>query len=325
MAGKKISELNPLLANQIRNDDLITLVDSSETVITDINKKVTIEQFNDFLKNRSSVFPISFQPSFIETKAYGLTVSGQQNQTRDITGTVSNKTVNIADISTLKFDKYGRVWDIVTEASSENILLGSGTAASFYKGNIENTNEAGPSSFDDVNTPINRNIGGYFNRDSFYNPGANATLINYSDGRTGDVFWNHLFNQTYETYDTTTIEINYTHSDTDTNFKPQPGNVIIEIDWKNSQVYGTGSLPYYDSTSGAINFPILFTKTNIPNASFIFEGIIQGATNKLCVPKLLIDGLNKKITGLPIYTIIDSANNVITNQSVAVNVSITST
>ena len=43
------------------------------------------------------------------------------------------------------------------------------------------------------------------------------------------------------------------------------------------------------------------------------------------IPKILIDGVNKKIRGLPIYTIIDTANNVITNQSIAVNAVITST
>ena len=49
MAGKKISQLSTILSDQIVDDDLITLVDSSETVITEINKKVTIEQFNTFL------------------------------------------------------------------------------------------------------------------------------------------------------------------------------------------------------------------------------------------------------------------------------------
>ena len=58
MAGKKISELDELLEENIASDDLITLVDSSETVISNINKKVTIAQFNDFLRNKSNVFPI---------------------------------------------------------------------------------------------------------------------------------------------------------------------------------------------------------------------------------------------------------------------------
>ncbi len=99
MAGKKISQLSTILSDQIVDDDLITLVDSSETVITEINKKVTIEQFNTFLRDQSSVFPISFQPTFIETTAYGLEINGVSNQSREISNTVSNKTVNIADIS----------------------------------------------------------------------------------------------------------------------------------------------------------------------------------------------------------------------------------
>ena len=321
MAGKKISELNPLESNQIVNDDLITLVDSSETVISDINKKVTINQFNDFLKNRSSVFPISFQPAFIETKAYGLIIDGNQNQTRNISSSVSNKTVNIADISTLSFDQYGRVWNLETEATAKNILLASGTAASFYKGHMGETNIPGPSTFEDAPTPINQNSGGFISRDSYYWPSDYGTLINYSDGTTGDRFWSHLFSQTYETYDTTTVKMNFSYSGSDTNYQPQPGTVTIEIDWKNSTVSGTGSFPYYNSTDGAINFPVIWTQSSIPNSSIIYEGLIQGAASKLCVPKLSIDGLNKKITGLPISTLIDTN---ILNLPMAVNISITS-
>ena len=139
MAGKKISELDELTYENIVKDDLITLVDSSETVISNINKKVTIAQFNNFIKNKSSVFPISFQESQIDTKAYGLVVDGAENQSRPISNTVSNKTVNLADISTLSFDKYGRVWDYNNRITSFNsVLIASGTAAGFFKGHMDN-------------------------------------------------------------------------------------------------------------------------------------------------------------------------------------------
>ncbi len=326
MAGKKISQLSTILSDQIVDDDLITLVDSSETVITEINKKVTIEQFNTFLRDQSSVFPISFQPTFIETTAYGLEINGVSNQSREIFNRVSNKTVNIADISSVKFDKYGRIWDLTTEASSNNILLASGTAAGFYKGTISDTTEPGPSSYDNVNTPVNRNVGGYFNSDTYYYPTEKyATLVNYSDGTSDDYNWSHLFDQSYNTYDSTTVELYYSYSDSDTDYQPQPGSATIEVDWKNSTVKGTGSFPFYSSTEGAINFPVIWTTTPIPAGSVVVEGLIQGATNKICIPKILIDGANKKIRGLPIYTIIDTANNVITNQSIAVNAVITST
>ena len=72
---------------------------------------------------------------------------------------------------------------------------------------------------------------------------------------------------------------------------------------------------------GLYNLPIL----QLDVERIVVEGLIQGATNKICIPKILIDGANKKIRGLPIYTIIDTANNVITNQSIAVNAVITST
>ena len=328
MAGKKISELNELLYDNIVSDDLITLVDSSETVITNINKKVTIAQFNDFLRNKSSVFPISFQESFIETKAYGLTVDGATNQEQDISTTVSNKTVNLSDISTLSFDKYGRVWDITTESQVNSVLIASGTAAGFFKGHMDSTDKAGPDTFENVNTPSNNLLGGYFNKDTYYWPTEQyATLINYSDGTSDQLFWDHLFSVDYLKYDTTTVDINYSYSDSDTTYQPQPGNANIIIDWKNSTIRGTGSFPYYSSTVGAINFPVVWQNNTIPAGNNIFTGQIQGATNKICVPKILINGSGRKITGLPIYTIIDDSGdeNLITNQSIAVNVVITST
>ena len=326
MAGKKISDLDELAYDKIVNDDLITLVDSSETVISNMNKKVTIAQFNDFLRNKSNVFPISFQESYIDTKAYGLVVDGATNQSRDISNTVSNKTVNLADISTLSFDKYGRVWDLTTEAQVENVLLASGTAAGFFKGHITDQDSAGPGTYDNVNNASNNLLGGYFNKDTYYYPTDKyATLIDYSDGTSNNKFWDHLFSFNYLKYDTKTVDINYSYSDSNTDFQPQPGNANIIIDWKNNTIRGTGSFPYYSSTVGAINFPVVWQNNTIPAGNNIFTGLIQGATNKICIPKILINGSGREITGLPIYTIIDNVANTITNQSIAVNVVITST
>ena len=326
MAGKKISDLDELAYDKIVKDDLITLVDSSETVISNMNKKVTIAQFNDFLRNKSNVFPISFQESYIDTKAYGLVVDGATNQSRDISNTVSNKTVNLADISTLSFDKYGRVWDLTTEAQVENVLLASGTAAGFFKGHITDQDSAGPGTYDNVNNASNNLLGGYFNKDTYYYPTDKyATLIDYSDGTSNNKFWDHLFSFNYLKYDTTTVDINYSYSDSNTDFQPQPGNANIIIDWKNNTIRGTGSFPYYSSTVGAINFPVVWQNNTIPAGNNIFTGLIQGATNKICIPKILINGSGREITGLPIYTIIDNVANTITNQSIAVNVVITST
>lgn len=328
MAGKKISELDELLEENIASDDLITLVDSSETVVTNINKKVSIAQFNDFLRNKSSVFPISFEESHIDTKAYGLIVDGAANQSRDISTTLSNKTVNLADISSLSFDKYGRVWNITTESQVNSVLIASGTAAGFYKGHMDRTDKAGPEDFENANTPSNNLLGGYFNKDTYYWPTDKyATLINYSDGTSDEKFWNHLFEGNYLSYDTTTVDINYSYSDSDTTYQPQPGNANFSIDWKNSTIRGTGSFPYYSSTVGAINFPVVWQNNTIPTGDNIFTGQIQNATDNLCVPKILINGSGRQITGLPIYTIIDKSGTdpIITNQSIAVNVVITST
>ena len=326
MAGKKISELDELTYENIVKDDLITLVDSSETVISNINKKVTIAQFNNFIKNKSSVFPISFEESLIETDAYGLIVDGVTNQKRPISTTVSNKTVNLADISTLKFDKYGRVWDLTTESQVSNILIASGTAAGFFKGHIDSEFVAGPGVYDDENSARNNLLGGYFNKDTYYYPTAKyATLIDYSDGTSNNKFWDHLFSFNYLKYDNTTVDINYSYSDSNTDFQPQPGKANIFIDWKNNTIRGTGSFPYYSPTVGAINFPVVWQNNTIPTGNNIFQGQIQGATNKISIPKILINGSGRQITGLPIFTIIDSVANTITNQSIAVNVVITST
>ena len=69
----------------------------------------------------------------------------------------------------------------------------------------------------------------------------------------------------------------------------------------------------------------MWQNNTIPEGDYIFTGQIQGATNKLSIPKILINGSGRQITGLPIFTIIDSVSNTITNQSIAVNVVITST
>ena len=69
MPAKKISELEAVQSTQLVNNDLLTIVDSSETDITNINKKITIGEFVSFLRD-SSLFPISFNNSFINPAAF---------------------------------------------------------------------------------------------------------------------------------------------------------------------------------------------------------------------------------------------------------------
>ena len=154
-------------------------------------------------------------------------------------------------------------------------------------------------------------MGGYFNKDTYYWPTAKyATLIDYSDGTSDNKFWDHLFSFNYLKYDNTTVDINYSYSDSDTYLSASAGEMqTLFIDWKNSTIRGTGSFPYYSSTVGAINFPVVWQNNTIPTGNNIFLGQIQGATNKICVPKILINGSGRQITGLPIYTIIDSVAN----------------
>ena len=327
MAGKKITELEELMT--IQNDDYLTMVDSDETVVTNINKKISVESFVTFLRNESIMFPVPFAETYIDTKAYGLTIGGQTDQIRNISNLVSNKTVNLGDISAIKFDAYGRVWDAVVKPDVRDVFIASGTAASYYKSTISDEGIAGPTSFDDVINDTNKANGGYFNKDTYYWPNDYGTLVNYSDGISNQLKWEHLFSKTYNTYDRTFIEITYSYADADTNFNPQPGNATIDINWKDGSLKATGSFPSYNrQTSQSINFPAVWSTSSLTGDDTSYSATIQGASSLLCVPQILINYNLRQITGLPIPTILDNhgtapGDNVIANQSIAVNVVIT--
>jgi len=321
MAGKKITELEEL--TQLQNEDYLTIVDSDETVITNINKKISVESFITYLRNQSIIFPIQFSESFIDTKAYGLTIDGASDQVRNISNLISNKTVNLGDISVLRFDKYGRVWSAQAAPEVNNVLIASGTAASYFKGHIDDVGVAGPPGpFPIIATLLDN--GGYFDENTYYWPNDYGTLVNYSDGVSDELKWKHLFDQTYNTSDRTFIEITYSYADADTNFKPQPGNATLDINWKAATLKGTGSFPSYDrNKSQSINFPAVWQDSALTGTNTKHYATIQNASSLLCVPQILINYDLRQITGLPIPTILDNQNNKITNQSIAVNVVIT--
>jgi hypothetical protein len=328
MAGKKITELEELMT--VQNDDYLTMVDSDETVVTNINKKISVESFVTFLRNESIMFPVPFAATYLDTKANGLTINGQPDQTRNISNLVSNKTVNLGDISVIKFDAYGRVWDAVVKPDVKDVFIASGTAASYYKSTIEDEGIAGPTSFDNVINDTNKANGGYFNKDTYYWPNDYGTLVNYSDGVSNQNKWTNLFMisetepRTYTTYDRTFIEITYSYADADTNFNPQPGNATIDINWEDGSLKATGSFPSYDrDKSQSINFPAVWSTSSLTGDNTSYSATIQGAGSLLCVPQILINYNLRQITGLPIPTILDNQDNVITNQSIAVNVVIT--
>ncbi len=330
MAGKKITELEELTT--IKNGDYLTMVDSDETVVTNINKKISVESFVTFLRNESIMFPVPFAATYIDTKAYGLTINGIPDQSRNISNLVSNKTVNLGDISVIKFDAYGRVWDAVAKPDVRDVFIASGTAASYYKSTISDEGIAGPTSFDNDISAENKANGGYFNKDTYYWPNDYGTLVNYSDGTGNDVKWTNLFftdpdgtiPRTYDTYDRTFIEITYSYADADTRFNPQPGNATIDINWKDGSLKGTGSFPSYDrDKSQSINFPAVWSTSSLTGDNTSYSATIQGASDLLCVPQILINYNLRQITGLPIPTILDNQDSVITNQSIAVNVVIT--
>ena len=98
----------------------------------------------------------AFAETYIDTKAYGLTIGGETDQVRNISNLVSNKTINLGDLSVLKFDRYGRVWDAVVKPDVKDVLIASGTAASYYKSTISDEGIAGPTEFDNTASAENK-------------------------------------------------------------------------------------------------------------------------------------------------------------------------
>ena len=57
--GEKISSFNEITSSEISSDDLIPIVDVSETDVTLLNKRATISEYIKYLKS-TNMFPLTF-------------------------------------------------------------------------------------------------------------------------------------------------------------------------------------------------------------------------------------------------------------------------
>ena len=321
MANKKISELNYANADQIEPTDVLTFVDVDETVVENINKNVTFDEFGKYLKEYTNLFPIPFNSQYITPDAY---INGVKTP---ISSKVAGQTVNLADVAAFKFDQYGRVYDYTSDTepnASEEILMASGSAATWYKTRItENFNSPQPASIVDNAVGVGSSNAGYFNQYSFWNPkvgsgaASNAQKINYSDGRQNDYDWTYLFNKSYENVVTTKIEM----SQTNDNSLPRlyKSNYTLYIYWSTGKVIGSGIVAGNEN----YNYSVVFNDSIVQGVKTII-GVMNQATVKVVEnPKIIIDGQNKKILGLPLGTVIKTQNNTYLNNNVNVSLILT--
>ena len=329
MASKKISQLKNLDSSQIQTDDLLTLVDVSETDVTKINKKTKIGDLTDYLRNKSNLFPIPFTEDYINSDAL------VEDKLVPISEKVKGKTVNVSDIGALKFDQFGRVYDYTANnqiATSDSVLLGSGTAASFYKTEIT-------SDFDNpqpvsAGRPVSSSLNfGYFNQYSYWNPldfsttasGAYSVTskINYSNKLDNDYDWRYLFNTKYDTFTRTSINVNYSLiRESGKNFEQQLSNLNLEIFWDKNLVIGTGIF----SASVNLGYSFIFNETlnGGENQEILPFNYNNGTSSLILKPALYItSGTNKRIDGLPIPCWTNNKNEPI-NQPVQVSIQIKS-
>ena len=325
MPAKKISELEAVQSTQLVNNDLLTIVDSSETDITNINKKITIGEFVSFLRD-SSLFPISFNNSFINPAAY-IKVGEQLVETP-----ISNKVkgqLNLSEYSKILIDDYGRIYDAeeLVEAVDLNILYASGTCATLIKDRSVTGDSGNPRPNQTKYT--DQTIGGYFNENSYFNPGkgpnnidaksqGNPSTVNYSDRQNNDQYWDYLFSINYQGVKRTTVQLYYL---TQSGFN---GTGFLDIDWANARLNGNLLLP----SNNGNNFPFIFENNSISAEDLTYtpKGQNFGGSNGLVQPKAILNGSERKIKGLPIPTFLEdkATNPSILNSSIAMNVIIKS-
>jgi len=321
MPAKKISELEAVQSTQLVNNDLLTIVDSSETDITNINKKITIGEFVSFLRN-SSLFPISFNNSFINPVAF---INGVETP-------ISTKVqggLNLSEYSKILIDNYGRIYDAeeLVEAVDINILYASGTCASLIKDRSVTGNSGNPRP-NQTKYP-DQTLGGYFNENSYFNPGegannidaepqGNPSTVNYSDIQNNDQYWEHLFSINYQGVKRTTVQLYYL---TQSGFN---GTGFLDIDWANARLNGNLLLP----SNNGNNFPFIFENNSISAEDLTYtpKGQNFGGSNGLVQPKAILNGSERKIKGLPIPTFFENraTNPSVLNSSIAMNVIIKS-
>ena len=304
MASKSISQLPSLIAENIDPNDFLTVVDVSEQANVDKNKKITVGNFTTYLRDYTNLFPVDFTSDYIKTDAV-IVVDGDPFYV-PISEGVSQQTVEFSDIGFLKFDSFGRVYDIVPNtdfAQSQNIVLATGTASSLnlpYPDLSEPDQPQPPSVTADQRN--DDSIAGYFGGLNYYFPPGTTypSKINYNIREENDINWNYFFNElNYQRYKQTEIDLVYGGNE----LSPDTSNCNIIIDWDNRTVSGAG---VFSAKNNA--FPFTFNSVSNPSDnSVVITGKVGPAfTENLAVPKIFLRLSSRAITGLPLPTVKES-------------------
>jgi hypothetical protein len=317
--GSKISELAEISADQITDDTLLIVADSSEGInVEDINKKLKFSTLSDYIKT-TSLFPIPFDTQHINPQAF------IENAFIDIADKVASQTVNLANVGSFKFDEYGRVYDYIdnnehTQDSSDEIFMASGTAASWYKIPITSDfNTAQPATIANNSIIDGGDSAGYFSANSYYYPSSAVIYqkINYSDRVNNDYDWTHLFNKDYSRFKRTKVEM-FLAPDQSTGNIFGAGKITIDINWLTGVVIGNGLLPSY----GNYNIPFIMSGTLVGENNTITGVVDNQGLQYVGAPKLIINYETKTITGLPITTPITPQSTNGNYQNISVSLSI---
>jgi len=300
MASKSISQLPSLNAETIDTNDFLTVVDVSEQANVDKNKKITVGNFTTYLRDYTNLFPIDFTSDYIKTDAV-VVVDGDPFYV-PISPGVSQQIVEYSDIGFIKFDSFGRVYDIVPNtdfAQNQNIILASGTASSL---NL---------SYPDLSTPdqpqppsvsaAQRNddsIAGYFGPINYYYPPGTVypAKINYNIREENDINWLALYELNYQRFKRTEINLVYGGN----TLSPDTSNCNIIIDWTSRSISGAG---VFSANNNA--FPFTFKSVSNSSANSVeIQGIVGPAfTENLAVPKIFINFNGRFLSGLPLPTV----------------------
>ena len=315
MANKKISQLEFGFAEDIRSDDLITYVDVDETDINIMNKVTSVSDFAQYIKASSNLFPVPFTRAYIQPQAY---INGVE---KEISSSISGKTINISNIGKLYFDQYGRVYDVDLQApndiTSVDILMGVGSAATYYK----TPNATGAGGNDVQNT-------GYFNADSYYTDGTtyNVQKINYSNNPGNFINWSNLFEKSYVGFKNTSVDIVVGTS----NVSGIWGNSEFHlfIDWEKNTVTGNGIIQLWDSKSYSMIWSS--TQQTALNGGQVYKAALPTTStstenDRPVAAKVIINFASKQILGLPIWQGYKKDLNLYPNYALPLNVIIKST
>jgi len=281
--SKKISQLTQSSFLEVTPDDLILsagyslpealVKEMGETDLTDFdltgardysvlgNHKITVNEFCKYFRNENTY---SLKPKFF-------------NYPENNTSKSSNEKLDIADISSLIFNEYGLVTDIVTTSGTNKV---TDTIAGTF-----------------LSTPPTKQWQGYF--DKTIDPVQNATVVGGTIGS-----WNNLFDKSYSSYKKSIIKYTQARFDSTGNndFDVCQHEVIIYWDHGGTKSVKACASGQYPAVKGPSAMPLEYnTKTYMINNLFdsIYSSYSKSSSGDYKV-LLEIDIENSKINKFPL-------------------------